>query len=194
MSYTSVKSIETLAEANWCKLAATLASKISLWKGDITKLEVDGIVNAANSGLCGGGGVDGAIHRAAGPRLADECVERYGKCETGNAVITSACDMKNVKYVIHTVGPQAYRGVTDSCRDQLISCYEKSLHLAVDNVSIVFCINKLLYLKAFPCISTGVYKYPNEKACVVAIETVKKFLIQKHNFDKVGCILLVYIF
>ncbi|VDD92962.1 unnamed protein product [Enterobius vermicularis] len=176
MTTVALKNVQTLAEANWAKLTNLLASKISLWQGDITKLEIDAIVNAANRSLRGGGGVDGAIHRAAGPELAEECVKRYRHCATGDAVITSACRMQNVKNIIHTVGPQAHQGVNAAIQEQFVSCYRKSLEVATqNNVRTI----------AFPCISTGVYCYPNDEACQLAIETVKKFLQKKDNYEKI---------
>jgi O-acetyl-ADP-ribose deacetylase (regulator of RNase III) len=146
-------------------------SKISLLKGDITKLEVDAIVNAANSTLMGGGGVDGAIHRAAGPKLDAECkqiISKIGFLETGNAVATSGGNLK-CRYVIHTVGPVWHRGESNEA-EFLEKAYFNSLALA-----------KELDLKsiAFPNISTGVYGFPKKLAASVATETVYKFLL--HN-------------
>ena len=133
-------------------------------QGDITKLEIDAIVNAANKTLLGGGGVDGAIHRAAGPELKKECATLNG-CETGEAKITGAYKLP-CKRVIHTVGPIGEHP------DKLASCYQQSLEL---------CIKEGLKTVAFPCISTGVYGYPSEKAAPVAINTVKEFLNQHPN-------------
>lgn len=146
-------------------------SKILLFQGDITKFEVDGIVNAANSTLMGGGGVDGAIHRAAGPALNEECkqiISRIGILETGNAVATSGGNLK-CRYVIHTVGP-VWQGGNLNEPELLEKAYFNSLMLA-----------KELNLKsiAFPNISTGVYGFPKKLAASIAIETVYNFL--RHN-------------
>lgn len=146
----------------------SLSSRISLVLGDITKLEVDAIVNAANSSLMGGGGVDGAIHRAGGPAILDECREivfRQGRCETGNAVITSGGNLP-AKFVIHTVGPVWHGGKSNEVQ-LLENAYLNSLKLASKND---------IETIAFPNISTGVYSFPKEKAAEIAIETVTKFL------------------
>ncbi|RZF44311.1 hypothetical protein LSTR_LSTR006861 [Laodelphax striatellus] len=136
-----------------------LNNKVSMWQGDITTLEIDAIVNAANKALLGGGGVDGAIHRAAGPHLKEECATLHG-CETGDAKITGGYKLP-AKYVIHTVGPVGEKA------GLLESCYKTSLDiLSKENLRSV----------AFPCISTGVYGYPQEKAAHVALKTVRKFL------------------
>lgn len=141
---------------------------IKLIKGDITILEVDAIVNAANSSLMGGGGVDGAIHRRGGQQILDECIlirNRQGKCQVGDAVYTSA-GMLPCSYVIHTVGP-IWRGGNHNEANLLASCYKKSLQIA-----------ESLHIKsiAFPNISTGVYHYPKEAAAQIAIKTVQEFL------------------
>lgn len=139
-------------------------NKIKLQSGDITRLEVDAIVNAAKRSLLGGGGVDGAIHRAGGPSILAEC-KKIGRCETGEAVITTAGRMPT-QYVIHTVGPVWYGGSRGEA-DLLANCYWNSLSLAVD---------KQIETIAFPNISTGVYGYPKQAAAEIAIETVQRFL------------------
>lgn len=141
-----------------------MKSNITLFRGDITKLSVDAIVNAANRTLLGGGGVDGAIHRAAGPELLETCRQLNG-CETGNAKITPGFQLPAAK-VIHTVGPVWQGG--NSREDELLrSCYTKSLMLAKQH--------KLRSI-AFPNISTGVYGFPKERAASIAITSVKEFL------------------
>ncbi|XP_052369959.1 ADP-ribose glycohydrolase MACROD1 isoform X1 [Oncorhynchus keta] len=147
-----------------------LDKKISLFSGDITKLEIDGIVNAANKTLLGGGGVDGAIHRTAGPLLRSECAELQG-CETGEAKITGGYGLP-AKYVIHTVGPIAMGKVGEEERSRLRDCYHHSLQKATDTK---------LRTVAFPCISTGIYGYPPEQAVHVALETVRKYLDEHHE-------------
>lgn len=143
--------------------------RITLIRGDITRQEVDAIVNAANSTLLGGGGVDGAIHRAGGPAILAECREiraRQGGCPTGEAVITTAGALPASR-VIHTVGP-VWDGRDPQHLDRLLaSCYVNSLRLAADNG---------LRTVAFPNISTGVYGYPKERAAAVAIAAVRSFL------------------
>lgn len=152
-------------------------SRITLLQGDITKLEVDAIVNAANSSLMGGGGVDGAIHRAGGPTILAECreiVARHGQCGTGQAVITSGGNLP-AKFVIHTVGPVWHGG--NSNETQLLrNAYLNSLKLAVENgVETI----------AFPNISTGVYGFPKEKAVEIAIKTVTQFLLENDQIKQV---------
>lgn len=141
---------------------------IHLTKADITQLDVDVIVNAANSSLLGGGGVDGAIHRAAGKQLLEECRTLNG-CHTGEAKITAGYNLK-AKHIIHTVGPiweDKYDKNPQEAIQLLINCYENSLKIAEEQ--------KLKSI-AFPCISTGVYSFPNKLAAETAIKTIRKFM------------------
>jgi len=152
--------------------------RIKLIKGDITKIDTDAIVNAANSSLLGGGGVDGAIHRAGGKLILEECAairNRQGGCDTGEAVITTAGNLP-AKYVIHTVGP-VWNGDKAEKEQLLANCYHNSLQLAVDNS---------IQTIAFPNISTGIYHFPKDKAAKIAVETVTGFLRQNDSIAEVN--------
>lgn len=151
--------------------------KIQVIKGDITKIRADVIVNAANTSLMGGGGVDGAIHRAGGPAILEDCrkiVARQGGCKTGQAVITTGGNLP-AKYVIHTVGP-VYNGGKSNVAELLRSCYQNALALAVENGCKTI---------AFPNISTGIYGYPKAEAAEIAVNTVKAFLNQNEAIETV---------
>ena len=149
--------------------------KIKIIKGDITKLACDAIVNAANSSLLGGGGVDGAIHRAAGPELLAEC-RTLGGCKTGQAKITKGYSLPS-RFVIHTVGPIYYEHSPAESEKLLTACYENSLNLAKE---------KNLKTIAFPLISAGVYGYPQRDAIKVAVETMK---IHQNDFEEITLVL-----
>ena len=156
-------------------------SKLTLIQGDITRQATDAIVNAANSSLMGGGGVDGAIHRAGGPAILEECkkiVARQGRLPTGKAVITTGGDLK-AKHVIHTVGP-IWHGGDRGEADLLASAYKESLTLAVTSG---------LKTVSFPSISTGAYGYPVDSAAEVALQTVVKFLEKKTPLQEVVFVL-----
>jgi O-acetyl-ADP-ribose deacetylase len=156
---------------------ATTSNKIEVMKGDITKISVDAIVNAANTSLLGGGGVDGAIHRAGGVTILNECkkiVELQGGCKTGEAVITTAGNLP-AKFVIHTVGP-VWNGGKSHEAQKLGNCYRNSLQLAENNNCISI---------AFPGISTGIYRFPKNEAAKIAVETVCKFISLPGKVEKV---------
>ncbi|WDF63272.1 O-acetyl-ADP-ribose deacetylase [Flavobacterium sp. KACC 22763] len=141
--------------------------KIELLKADITEIEVDAIVNAANTSLLGGGGVDGAIHRKGGKAILEECIQirnKQGGCKTGEAVITTAGNLPS-KYVIHTVGP-VWNGDKEEKSKLLVDCYKNSLKLAIENG-----VKSI----AFPNISTGIYHFPKNKAAEIAVKTIKDF-------------------
>ena len=153
---------------SWCK------HRLKVVKGDITTLDIDAIVNAANGTLLGGGGVDGAIHKAAGPGLLEECESLYG-CDTGDAKITGGYDLP-VKNVIHTVGP-IFRDGKQGEPELLASCYKKSLEIAVANgISTI----------AFPSISTGAYGYPFDQAGLIAITEIFRFLLVEQLNEQVN--------
>ena len=146
-------------------------NRIKVLRGDITKLtNVEAIVNAANESLLGGGGVDGSIHRAAGPQLLDECRGLHG-CKTGQAKITKGYELP-ARYVIHTVGPRYSTGSRERSEELLRSAYRSSLECAKSNS-----ITSI----AFPSISTGIYGYPITEACKVAVRTVREFLEQNEE-------------
>lgn len=151
--------------------------KLLLLRGDITKIKVDAIVNAANSSLLGGGGVDGAIHRAGGPKILAECYkirQRQGGCATGEAVITTAGNLPP-EYIIHTVGPVWQDGEKGE-PELLANCYRNSLQLAVEmNLKTI----------AFPNISTGVYGYPKEEACKIALKTTSWFVAIHQDIESI---------
>ena len=149
------------------------SSKIEIVRGDITKLDVDGIVNAANTTLLGGGGVDGAIHRAAGPELLAEC-RTLGGCESGGAKITRGYRLP-ARFVIHTVGP-IWRGGNHGEPETLANCYRNSLALAAENE---------VKTAAFPAISCGAYGYPIQEAAQIALKTTREFLATTDKIDKV---------
>jgi O-acetyl-ADP-ribose deacetylase (regulator of RNase III) len=152
-------------------------SSIKVIQGDITKLQVDAIVNAANSSLLGGGGVDGAIHRAGGPAILEACRAiraRQGGCATGEAVITTGGKLP-ARYVIHTVGP-VWNGGHNGEEDLLASTYCNSLRLGVENG-----IRSI----AFPNISTGIYHFPKDKAAAIAVATVQDFLTGHTQIEQV---------
>lgn len=150
--------------------------RIEVIQADITEIQVDAIVNAANTSLLGGGGVDGAIHRKGGKQILEECMairNRQGGCDVGQAVITTAGNLPS-KFVIHTVGP-VWNGDKEEKKKLLADCYKNSLKLALDNA---------IRTIAFPNISTGIYHFPKDIAAEIAIQTVKKFS-RKEEFEKI---------
>jgi len=154
-----------------------MKGKIFLVQGDITKQKVEAIVNAANTSLMGGGGVDGAIHRAGGPAILEDCrkiIAKQGSCKTGEAVITTAGNLP-AKFVIHTVGPVWNNGKNNEA-EKLANCYRNSLQLAFEN--------KIESI-AFPNISTGIYGYPKKDAAAIAIKTVWELLPNNPALPKV---------
>jgi O-acetyl-ADP-ribose deacetylase len=152
-------------------------ARLEMIQADITKVKADAIVNAANSSLLGGGGVDGAIHRVGGPEILEECKKiraKQGGCETGEAVITTAGRLP-AKYVIHTVGP-VWRGGRANEAELLASCYRKSLELALQHE---------VKTIAFPSISTGIYGYPIKEASRIALREVSSFVEDNRGLERV---------
>jgi O-acetyl-ADP-ribose deacetylase len=150
---------------------------VELVKGDITKIKVDAIVNAANTSLLGGGGVDGAIHRAGGKAILEECIKirvKQGGCKVGEAVITTAGNLP-AKFVIHTVGPVWNNGASNE-ESLLSSAYRNSLILASENDARSI---------AFPNISTGIYKFPKDKAAQIAVKTVNDYLFTSNKIERI---------
>ncbi|MDQ7959467.1 O-acetyl-ADP-ribose deacetylase [Flavobacterium lindanitolerans] len=150
--------------------------KIEVVQGDITEIQVDAIVNAANTSLLGGGGVDGAIHRKGEKQILEECIairNRQGGCDVGQAVITKAGNLPS-QFVIHTVGP-VWNGDKEEKKKLLADCYKNSLELALENN---------IKTIAFPNISTGIYHFPKDKAAEIAIQAVKEFS-RKEEFEKI---------
>lgn len=152
---------------------ANFRQRIDIVRGDITRLDVDAIVNAANTTLLGGGGVDGAIHRAAGPKLREEC-RALGGCPTGEAKITRGYDLP-ARFVVHTVGP-VWAGGNRGEAELLAACYRNSLRLAVENQ---------IKTIAFPAISCGAYRYPISAAAEIAVGTTRGFLATHGQIDRV---------
>ncbi|WP_341838948.1 O-acetyl-ADP-ribose deacetylase [Chitinophaga caseinilytica] len=154
-----------------------MQTHLEVMKGDITKVKADAIVNAANTSLLGGGGVDGAIHKAGGPQILEACREirnRQGGCKVGEAVITTAGNL-DAKFVIHTVGPVWNGGKSDE-ETLLANAYRNSLRLAQENGVTTI---------AFPNISTGIYRFPKDKAAEIAVATVREFLQEPGTLERV---------
>jgi O-acetyl-ADP-ribose deacetylase (regulator of RNase III) len=155
----------------------TFHDNLHLLRGNITKIAADCIVNAANTSLLGGGGVDGAIHRAGGPAILADCrkiIAKQGGCKVGEAVITTAGNLPS-KFVIHTVGP-VWNGGNNNEKLELYNCYKNSLQIAIDNSC------KSI---AFPNISTGIYKFPKDEASKIAVDSVIDFLSKSDKIDEV---------
>ena len=174
-----------LRSKNWEEIVGVSTTinktKLTLIQGDITEQETDAITNAANNTLLGGGGVDGAIRRAGGPQILEECMEirkKQGGCDTGEAVITAGGNLA-ARYVIHTVGP-IWRGGERNEPKLLTNCYNNSLRLAVENG---------IKTISFPSISTGVYGYPVDKASQIALKTTIAFLQSDDSLDEVVFVL-----
>lgn len=156
-----------------------MPTRLTLIQGDITQIATDAIVNAANSSLLGGGGVDGAIHRAGGPAILEECIQirnKQGGCKIGEAVITTAGRLP-ARYVIHTVGP-VWQGGNNRERELLSNCYRNVLKLAVEHD---------IKTLAFPNISTGIYRFPKAEAAALAMAAVQDFLAtQPHSLEEIS--------
>ncbi|WP_315814452.1 O-acetyl-ADP-ribose deacetylase [Paraflavitalea speifideaquila] len=156
-----------------------MSTKLTILQGDITRINADAIVNAANSSLLGGGGVDGAIHRAGGPAILEACVQirnKQGGCKPGEAVITTAGKLP-ARFVIHTVGP-VWQGGNKRERELLSNCYRNVLNLAVEHG---------IKTLAFPNISTGIYRFPKEAAASLALATVREFVANHpHQLDEIS--------
>jgi O-acetyl-ADP-ribose deacetylase len=166
-----------IIEADLNTLTGRKTKMFQVIRGDITKVPVDVIVNAANSSLLGGGGVDGAIHRAGGPAILEACrkiIAKQGGCKTGEAVITTAGELP-AKYVVHTVGP-VWNGGSNHEAENLQNCYQNSLNIAEANGCRSI---------AFPNISTGIYGYPKAEAAHIAIQTVKNYFKKTSRIEKV---------